>query len=324
MESSADKRVILHHHRGISPLLVMFLGILIVSTASIFIRVAQKEADSIVIAAYRLTLSSLILLPIALRRHKQELLHLKRGQAVLILLSGVFLAVHFATWITSLEYTSVASSVVLVTTTPLWVSLLSPLVLRERPTRMVVVGMMIALAGSVLVGLSDACNLWSGSLSCPPFADFIQGSAFGGNMLALAGAVMAAAYLLVGRWLRPTLSLVAYITAVYGVAAVVLVIMALLSGRPLFGFSPVIFLAMLALAVGPQLLGHTSFNYGLRYLSAAYVSVALLGEPIGSITLAYLILNEAPTTLEMVGGIIILVGIYLASRPQQVAPEEAA
>ena len=107
-----------------------------------------------------------------------------------------------------------------------------------------------------------------------------------------------------------------YITTVYGVAAVALVVMALFSGKPMSGFSPRVYLAFLALAVGPQLLGHTSINYGLRYLSAAYVSVALLGEPIGSTILAMLILKEIPTALEVAGGIIILVGIYLASRSQ--------
>jgi drug/metabolite transporter (DMT)-like permease len=296
------------------PLLVLLCGILIVSTSSIFIRYAQKEVASIVIAAYRLSIATLILLPIAIRGHREELLGLRKTQVGLIVLSGVFLAFHFASWITSLEYTTVASSVVLVSTTPLWVALLSPLVLRERPTRMVVVGMVIALLGGTLVGISEACSLSTSGLTCPPVSVFFQGQAFFGNLLALTGAIMAAAYLLVGRWLRPTVSLIVYITTVYGTAAIALVIMALFSRQPLGGFSWMVYLAFLALAVGPQLLGHTSFNYSLRYLSAAYVSVALLGEPIGSTILALIILKEIPTTLEVVGGIVILVGIYLASR----------
>jgi drug/metabolite transporter (DMT)-like permease len=303
-----------------SPLIVLFIGILVVSTASLFIRFAQQEAASIVIAAFRLSIATLILLPIALLKYRKELVHLKPKQGWLIVLSGLFLSVHFAAWITSLEYTTVASSVVLVTTTPLWVALLSPFFLHERPNRWVAIGMAIALMGGVLVALSDACQLIAGGLSCPPAAEFFQGSSFLGNALALLGALMAAAYILVGRWLRPTLSLVVYITTVYGVAAIALVVMALASGEPMSGFSTPVYLAMLALAVGPQLIGHTSFNYGLRYLSAAYVSVALLGEPIGSTILAVLFLKETPGAMELIGGAIILTGIYLATRGQQPAP----
>lgn len=301
---------------GLPPLLVLFFGILIVSTASIFIRYAQKEASSIVIAAYRLALAALILLPIALQRYRDELTHLTRKQILLVILSGIFLAIHFATWISSLEYTTVASSVVLVTTTPLWVALLSPLFLHERPSRFVVVGMVIALLGGTMVGLSNECTLGRVGLVCPPFSAFLQGSAFFGNLLALAGAVAASAYLLAGRFLRPTMSLIPYIFSVYGMAAVILVLMALLSGQPVSGFSFPTYLFLLALAVGPQLLGHTSFNYGLRYLSAAYVSVALLGEPIGSTILAMIVLKETPTRLEIFGGIVILIGIYLATRSE--------
>lgn len=316
MESSAKPEVVARQRSG-SPLLVLFIGILVVSTASVFIRLAQREASSIVIAAYRLTLSALILLPIALRGNRKDLARLNRKQMILVLLSGLFLALHFAAWITSLEYTSVASSVVLVTTTPLWVSLFSPVILGERPTRAVVAGMAVALTGGVMVGLSEACAFGPGGLTCPSFSEFVQGSAFAGNLLALAGALMASAYLMVGRWLRPSLSLVPYITAVYSVAAVVLLVMAVVSDQPLVGFSPAVYLAFFALAVGPQLLGHTALNYGLRYLSAAYVSVALLGEPIGTVILAYLVLNEAPTILEVVGGLIILSGILLASYSQK-------
>lgn len=299
------------------PLLVVFFGILIVSTSAIFIRYAQEQTASIVIAAYRLSIASLILLPIALVGYRDELRGLQRKQIALVLLSGIFLAFHFATWITSLEYTTVASSVVLVSSTPLWVALLSPLVLRERPTRLVAVGMVVALIGGTLVGLSESCSLEGARLACPPISLFFQGNAFLGNLLALAGAVTAAAYLVVGRFLRPTMSLVVYIFTVYSMAAVMLVMMAMISGKPMSGFPGYIFLLFLALAAGPQLLGHTSFNYGLRYLSAAYVSVALLGEPIGSTILALLILKEIPAPLEIIGGGIILVGIYLASRSQK-------
>ena len=300
----------------VSPLAVLFFGILAVSTSSIFIRYAQQEASSLVIAAYRLTLATLILIPIAFKRNRQELSRLTRRQMVLIIFSGVFLAFHFAAWITSLEYTTVASSVVLVSTTPLWVGILAPLVLRERLHAAVAAGLVIALIGGILVGVSEACELTAQGLTCPPGPAFWQAESSIGNLLALAGALCAAAYLLVGRSLRPTLSLIAYITMVYGVAAIALVFMALFSGQQLAGFPPVTYLFFLALAVFPQLLGHSSFNYGLRYLSVAFVSVALLGEPIGSTALAFLILKETPSFLEIAGGVVILVGIYIATRAE--------
>jgi drug/metabolite transporter (DMT)-like permease len=302
--------------RRLPPLLVLFFGVLVVSTSSVFIRYAQQDASSIVIAAYRLGLASLILLPLTLGSYQHELRRLRRSQLGLAALSGVFLAIHFATWISSLEYTTVASSVVLVSTTPLWVAVLSPVVLRERPGRMVAIGMVVALAGGVLVGVSEACAVHGARLVCPPASVFVRGEAFWGNLLALAGALGAAAYLLVGRFLRPTMSLMVYIFTVYSMAAVTLWGMALASGQRLAGFPGVVFLYFLALAVGPQLLGHTSFNYGLRYLSAAYVSVALLGEPIGSTVLALVVLGEIPALPEMVGGAVILVGIFLASRSE--------
>lgn len=303
--------------RRVSILAVLFFGILAVSTASIFIRFAQREASSVVIAVYRLTLASLILLPIALRGHRTELACLSRRQWLLIILSGVFLGVHFVSWITSLSLTSVATSVVLVTTTPLWVGLFSPLVLRERISKAVAVGLVVALVGGILVGLSESCALTAGGLACSTQGGEGGSSAALGSLLALAGAMTAAAYLFVGRTLRPSLSLIGYISTVYGVAAVTLVIMALLSGQPLFGFSPQTYLFFAALAVFPQLLGHSSFNYSLKYLSAAFVSVALLGEPIGSTILAMVVLKEIPTTLEVVGGIIILIGIFIATRTEK-------
>lgn len=297
-------------------MLVVFFGILVASTSAIFIRFAQQDASSIVIAAYRLSMATLILIPLALRGHRRELFSLKRSQIGWIVFSGVFLAFHFATWISSLEYTTVASSVVLVSTTPLWVAIFSPIFLHERPTLWVVIGMTVSLVGGSLVGISEACQFQAGRVVCPPVEVFVQGRAFLGNLLALAGALSAAAYLIVGRWLRPTLSLVVYITTVYGMAAVVLVAMAVLSGNPLSGFPPSLYLACLALAVGPQLLGHTSINYSLRFLSAAFVSVVMLGEPISSTILALIVLKETPTILEVAGGVIILLGIYLASRSQ--------
>jgi drug/metabolite transporter (DMT)-like permease len=299
---------------AVPPLLAIPFGILAVSAASIFIRYAQAGGvSSIAIAAWRLSLATLILLPIVWLRYRSELKRLAGRELALALLSGLFLAIHFATWIKSLEYTSVASSVVLVSTTPLWVALLSPLTIKEPIRRLVLVGMALAMLGGIIIGLSDACTIQGAGLQCPPWAEFIAGQAFLGDLLALAGALTAAGYMLVGRRLREHMSLLPYISVVYGMAAIVLVLVLLASGAPAFGYAPRNYLWLLLLALVPQLLGHSTFNWALRYLSAAYVSVTLLGEPIGSAILAYFLLGETPGALLITGGILILTGIYIAS-----------
>jgi drug/metabolite transporter (DMT)-like permease len=294
------------------PLAILF-AILAVSTASIFIRFAQREAPSLVIAALRLTFASLVLAPIALTRYRDELRSLTRAETLLGLLSGFFLAIHFATWISSLEYTTVASSVVLVSTGPLWVALLSPVFLKEPLTKPVLIGMFLALLGGTVIGLSDSCQLENG-LSCPPLSEFIQGRAFLGNFLALAGAWTVAGYLMIGRRLRGGMSLVPYIFLVYGFAAVMLVGFMFAAGQSPLGFSPLVYIWILLLALVPQLIGHSTYNWALRYLPAALVSITTLGEPIGSAVLAYVILSEAPTLLTILGGILILAGIYISSK----------
>jgi drug/metabolite transporter (DMT)-like permease len=298
----------------IPPIVAIMIGILAVSTASIFIRFAQEEVPSLVIAAWRLTIASLILVPIAATRHKTELQGLSRKGLLLALLSGTFLALHFATWITSLQYTSVASSVVLVSTIPLWVALLSPITIKEPIGKAVFVGLVFALIGGVIVAISDTCSITQGGVSCPNMSEFMQGQAFLGDALAVCGAIAGAGYLLIGRKLRANMSLVSYISLVYGMAAIVLIIIMLVAGLNFFGYSPQSYVWLILLAIIPQLIGHSTFNWALAYLSAAFVSITLLGEPIGSTILAYIILHEKPTPVKLIGGALILVGIYIASR----------
>ena len=294
----------------------IIIAILAVSTSSIFIRLAQREAPSLVIAALRLTFASLILAPVALTRHRDELKKLTRSDLLLGLLSGVFLAVHFATWISSLEFTSIASSVVLVSTGPLWVALLSPIFLKESLTKSVLIGMLLALLGGTIIGLSDSCQIDNG-LVCPPFSEFVQGKAFLGNFLALTGAWAVAGYLMIGRKLRAGMSLIPYIFVVYGIAAIVLLGIMFTARQSPVGFSPMIYIWILLLALVPQLIGHSTYNWALRYLPAALVSITTLGEPIGSAILAYFILSEAPTLLTIFGGVLILAGIYVSSRVER-------
>ena len=222
----------------IPPLLAIAFALLAVSTASIFIRYAQRDAPSLVIAAGRLTVASLVLVPLAWTRHRAELACLTRSQWLLALLSGLFLAVHFATWISSLEFTTVASSAVLVSTTPLWVALFTPIFLKEKVRPAVLVGMAVALVGGVIIGLSDMCTLTGGRLVCPDLGTLTQGEAFLGNLLALAGALAATGYFLIGRRLRERMSLVSYVSVVYAMAAIVLIVWMFAAGHKALGAAP--------------------------------------------------------------------------------------
>lgn len=298
---------------AIPPWLAIIFGILAVSTASIFIRYAQQYASSLVIAAWRLTLATLILLPAALIRERRALQSLPRREFSLAFLSGLVLALHFAAWITSLEYTTVASSVVFVSTSPLFVALLSPFLLKEKLSNLVIVGLILTLLGGTIVGLSDTCTRQGLQMTCPPLADFFAGRAFLGDLLALFGALAAALYMLIGRRLRAVMSLGSYIFLVYGIAAVILILIMFSFGKLPWGYPAQAYLWFLLLALVPQILGHSTFNWALGYLSAVFVSITLLGEPIGSSILAYFLLHETPSDLKIFGAILILLGIFIAS-----------
>jgi len=289
------------------------VAILAVSTASIFVRFAQREAPSIVIAALRLGFAVVAIAPFAIIRYRSELRKLTRHDLLLAVLSGGFLAVHFAAWITSLEYTSIVSSVVLVSTAPLWVGLLSPLFLKEALTRPVLIGMLLALLGGTVIALGDSCQIDHG-LVCPSFSGFLRGEALLGNFLALVGAWALAGYLMIGRSLRGGMSLVPYIFLVYGAAAVALFAAMFASGQSPIGLSGTTYVWILLLALVPQLIGHSTFNWILRHVPVTLVAITMLGEPVGSAVLAYFILQEIPASLTIFGGLLILTGIYISSR----------
>lgn len=302
------------HSPKIPALLVLCLGILATSTGSIFARYAQMTAPSLVIAAYRLSLAVIILTPFVFIRHRTELSQLARRDLWLGLLSGFFLALHFATWITSLGYTTVASSVLFVSTDSLWVAILSPFILKERLSRGAIIGMGITLVGGIIVALSDTCNLTAGGLSCSSLTTFTEGKAFWGNFLALVGAWMGAGYWMIGRRLRTKLSLGGYVYVVYGMAALTLLGLTILARQPLWGYPPQTYLWLILLALVPQLLGHSSFNYALAFVPAAFVAIVLLGEPVSSGVLAYFLFHEEITLLKGFGAILTLIGIYIVSK----------
>jgi len=284
--------------RDFRPYLGVGLGVATVSTAAILIRLAQAEIPSLVIAAWRLTLATCVLAPIALVTCRSELRTLTRREWGSAVISGLLLALHFATWIASFAYTSVAASVVLVSTSPIFVGLASYVLLRERLSRGMVAAFIVTIAGSLLIGLGDlgegTNQLW-------------------GDALALAGAIAGAGYFFIGRQLRARLSLLAYVFPVYGTAALVLMALLLLSGLPVVPHRPQTWLWLLLMALGPQILGHSSLNWALRYLSATYVTLATLIEPIGATLLAWWLLGEKPSLWTVGGGALILAGITIAS-----------
>lgn len=297
-----------------SPVFILGIGILAVSSASLFIRYAQREMPSLVIAAFRLGLASLLMTPFVLRKHSTEIRAIQRADWLRIAAAGLLLAIHFASWITSLEYTSVSSSVVLVTTTPIWVALFSPLILKERSSKMTVIGLAVAIIGGLIVSLAGECAITAGGLACHPANGPAERNALLGNVLALTGAICAGFYLIIGRILRKSVDLSVYVYCIFACAGLFLVLFVLLAGKSFFPYSPAAYIFCLALAVFPQIVGHTSLNWALAYLPVGLVAIVLLGEPVGSTILAAIFLKEIPTVWELTGGIIILSGIYIASR----------
>jgi len=281
------------------PYLVLGIGIVAISFAAILIKLCS--APSLIIAAYRLGVASVVILGFAGVGRRPLLKEFPRSDRRLALLSGLLLAAHFATWITSLEYTSVASSVVLVTTNPLFVAIGATLLLHERPSSLLLLAIGVTVFGGVIIGLGD----W---LANP--------GTLLGNGLAFLGAIMGSGYLLIGRFLRPRIRALSYVAVVYSVAALALILLALAWGLPFWGYDREVYILLLLIALVPQLIGHTSINWSLRYLSASFVAVAILGEPVGATLLAYLILHEVPTPERLMGAVFILAGVYLGIRAE--------
>lgn len=284
--------------------MLLLTGLMAVSLGAVFARLAQDAGvPSLVIAAGRLALAALLLTTFTPWRHRQLLRQLGRRDIGLAASAGLFLAVHFATWISSLEYTSVLISVVIVSTGPLWVALLEVVFLRARLNRLIVLGLGIAIAG----GLGIAAAGTDGGEGTNPAL---------GAALALTGAVAFACYLVIGRSLRGKLPLLPYVWLVYSAAAAFLVALVVITATPVTGYSADGYIWILLMALFPQLIGHTTFNFALRYLSATYVSLAAQMEPIGSGIAALIVFREIPTTGQLLGSLLIVAGVALATYGQ--------
>jgi len=279
------------------PNLALLISIFAVSTASILIR--WTDVPPLSIASYRMIISTLMLAPFFISNNGFEKLAKQGRKEVLILFTiGLVLAIHFASWITSLSMTTVASSVIFVHIDPIFVAIVSHFFLGDRLNKQTVTGIVTSFIGISIIAMGDA---GSGAHNLM------------GDLLALIGGVMLGLYILGGRIYRKNLDLTTYVTPVYASAAVILIAMSLFTGTPLAGFSASTYGFFFLIALVPMIFGHTLYNWALRYVSAPVVSLSLLGEPVGASLLAYLLLNEIPNRFTMIGGVITLIGIFVSA-----------
>ena len=277
-----------------SPYLPLGLAVLFVSFGSIFVRLAQ--APPLAVSFYRIFLAALLLAPFAFAPARRSWAVLSPRLRLVLLASGAALAIHFATWVASLSFTSIASSVLLVNTAPLFAVALSWTFLNERSSPVVLAAIGLALVGAGLIAAAD--------FSSAP-------ASLGGNLLALAGAATLAAYHVIGRGLRDALPLNAYVFGVWSTAALTLALLCIPFRVRLVGYEPKTWSLFLALAVVPTLAGHGLVNKSLRSLPAPTVGLFLLGEPVGASLLAYGIFGEVPGPWTVAGGVLVLVALTL-------------
>ena len=276
--------------------IVLAVALLAVSLAAIYIRLA--DAPGVVVALYRMAIAALVMLPVTLRGLRRT--PLTKRTAWLTVGAGALLALHFAAWISSLSFTSVAASVSLASTAPLWMALMAWLFLGTAPTLGVLVGVLMAVAGAATIGFGD---LSGGS---EPLL---------GDALALLGAVAGAGYILLGRSVqRRGVGLDAYAGTAYAVAAVLLAPLPAIFGHDYFGYPGATYAWILLLALMPQLIGHTGINYAAKHLDPTVVATALLLEPLGSGLLALIVFGEVPSFLTLVGAVILLAGVLITLR----------
>ena len=286
--------------RAESPLtytVVLVAALIAVAHAAIFVRMA--DADPLVTAAYRMLIASAVLLPLAAVTARQEIRRLNKREWKLIGGAAVFLALHFATWIASLDFTSIANSVVLVTLTPVWLALWAVVALRQPPGLRTWLAVGLALAGSVVMGWGSA-RVGMESLL--------------GDGLALVGGILFVGFLLLAEAARRTIGIVAFVTLVYTGAAILLWAVVVALGLPLVGLSLETYLAFIGLGLVSQIIGHTGFNWAVRAISPMVLALLFLTEPLLSTALGWFYFGEGFARETAIGGVLILAAIYLGVR----------
>ncbi len=278
-----------------NPYIAVVIGVIAVSTSAILVKLAG-DASAGMIAFYRLFFAVLLMLPSILIKYRDEIRSIKKRDWGLATLSGFFLALHFILWFESLNYTSVASSVVLVTLQPIFAFVGTYFFFGERFSVAAIISMFITLLGSFIISWGDFQ---------------ISGMALFGDILALLGAVTVTGYFLLGQQMRRNLSLMTYSFIVYGISALTLLVYNVILQNEFIGFSGETWIWFIALAIVPTFLGHSLFNWALRWLSTSTISMAIVFEPIGATILAYYILGEVVTSSQWLGGTIVIFGLFL-------------
>lgn len=278
----------------IHPYIPIFIGVISVSLSAIFVKLANAEAG--VIAFYRMLFSVLIMAPLFFWKYTNEVKQLRRRDWLFSSVAGIFLAFHFILWFESLNYTSVASSTVLVTLQPLFAFVGTYFFFKESITLKTILAGVIAIVGSILISWGDFK---------------LSGTAFYGDMLALIACALVTAYFLFGQDVRKRLSLVTYTMLVYAVSTITLFMYVLIKGESFGPYPTMDWIWFILLAIVPNLLGHTLFNWSIKYVSTNVVSIAILFEPIGAAILALFIFKEYLIATQIIGGLIVIVGILL-------------
>ena len=274
---------------------ILGFGVICVGFSSILIRLT--DASPIVVATYRLALSAIMVLPAYLSYKNKITLR----ESLSFIPLSIFLAAHFILWISSLEFTTVASSTVLVTTNPVFTPIFSYLFYHEKVRKELILGIFVAMSGSVFIALSSNASL-------------VSSSHLLGDVLALLGAIAFSLYLAVGKGVREKFELLPFIFFTYTFTAIILLCVALITRQNLFVYPKKTYFMLFLVAFIPQILGHTAYNYSLKYLTPSFLAVTLLGEPVIATIAAFFILKETPSVLEIIGAMLILTGIYISAR----------
>lgn len=282
----------------------LVIGIISISLAAIFAKFCN-EVSSTMIATYRMGISAFLLCLIFPFNKTKTINLLNKKNILMCFLSGIFLSMHFIFWFTSIKLTNIASSVVLVTTSPIFLGIISKFILKKQIPRKIVAGILLSFIGTILITQSDS-NIF----------DKINTDILFGDLMALLGSLMASLYLLIGGIQRTRQTTFEYILLTYSFSAITLIILSVFLDIPFTGYGKEAYLFLILLAIIPQLLGHTIFNYSLKHLSPESVAITILGEPVGASILAYFIFDEKLQALQIIGIVLILYSIILATKTE--------
>lgn len=279
----------------LNPYIAIIIAVFAISTSAVLVKLAG-DAPAGIIAFYRLGFAVLMMLPIVILKYRHEFKKIARRDWILTSLAGVFLAAHFILWFESLNYTSVTSSVVLISLQPIFAFIGTYFIFGERFSIAAVISLIITLLGSTIIGIGDYG---------------LGGLAIWGDILAILATIVIVGYLLVGQKIRRNLSLVTYTFIVYTSSAIALLIYNIVLGNQFTGYSSDVWGWFLLLAIVPTFLGHSVFNWALKWVSTSNVSMAFVFEPIGAAILAYFVLGQRVTSYHWLGGTVIIFGLFL-------------